>query len=134
MRPPSARSSKTRRRGWAKLQKLTGPLTDAQKELITAMAESGDVAGAQAAVLDILEGKFGGTAEATATDSQKMGVAFGEVSEAVGGVLLPDPLVSGARSSKRSPGSSKRTLPGYSPSPAPWSSWSAPSNFGTCGR
>ena len=76
-------------KGLAKVQKFTGPLTDSQKELITAMAEAGDVAGAQAAVLDILEGKVGGTAAATATTSDKMSVAFGEVSEAVGGVLLP---------------------------------------------
>ncbi len=75
--------------GLGKLQKLTGPLTDSQKELIAGMAEAGDVAGAQAAVLDILEGKVGGTAAATATSSEKMSVAFGEVSEAVGGVLLP---------------------------------------------
>ena len=76
-------------KGLAKVQKFTGPLTDAQKELITTMAETGDVAGAQAAVLDILENKVGGTAAATATTSDKMSVAFGEVSEAVGGVLLP---------------------------------------------
>jgi hypothetical protein len=75
--------------GLGKLQKLTGPLTDSQKDLITSMAEAGDVAGAQAAVLDILEGKVAGTAAATATESAKMGVAWGEVSEAVGGVLLP---------------------------------------------
>ena len=63
--------------------------TDEQREQIRVLQESGDLLGAQNLVLQAVEGQVQGTAEATATSSDKMGVAFGEVSEAVGGALLP---------------------------------------------
>jgi hypothetical protein len=45
------------------LEKELGKLTKAQKDAIDRMVEHNDVAGAQAAVLDIVRGKIGGTAE-----------------------------------------------------------------------
>ena len=63
--------------------------TDAEKEKIKVMVESGDVLSAQNMILEAIEKQVGGTAEATATGSQKMALALGNVSEAIGGALLP---------------------------------------------
>lgn len=63
--------------------------TDDQKELIKSLVESGDVLEAQDIILKEVESQVGGTAEATATASQKMTIAFGEISESVGEILLP---------------------------------------------
>jgi phage-related protein len=63
--------------------------TAQQKDQIKAMVQSGDVLGAQKVVLGAVEGQVKGTAAATATESQKMSVAFGEVEEQVGTALMP---------------------------------------------
>jgi phage-related minor tail protein len=63
--------------------------TEAEKEKIKVMVESGDTLGAQNMILAAIEKQVGGTAEATATGSQKMALALGNVSEAIGGALLP---------------------------------------------
>src|SRR5262249_41050332 len=63
--------------------------TAAQKEQIAALQKSGDLLGAQKLVLGQIEQRVGGTAEATATASQKMATAFGETQEQLGGKLLP---------------------------------------------
>ena len=63
--------------------------TDDQKELIKSLVESGDMLEAQDIILKEVESQVGGTAEATATASQKMTIAFGEISESVGEILLP---------------------------------------------
>lgn len=63
--------------------------TAQEKEKIKALVESGKAAEAQEIVLKAIEKQVGGTAEATATATQKMKVAFGELQEAVGGALLP---------------------------------------------
>jgi hypothetical protein len=63
--------------------------TDAQKAQIKAMQKSGDLLGAQKVVLGAVEKQVGGTAQATATSSDKMQVAFGNVQEEIGGHLLP---------------------------------------------
>jgi phage-related protein len=63
--------------------------TDAEKEKIKVMVESGDTLSAQNMILEAIEKQVGGTAEATATGSQKMALALGNVSEAIGGALLP---------------------------------------------
>jgi len=76
-------------KGLAALAKSGVTFTDSQKEQIKAMQESGDLLGAQKIVLSAVEGQVKGTAEATATGSDKMAVAFGEVQEQVGGFLLP---------------------------------------------
>jgi hypothetical protein len=63
--------------------------TDAEKEKIKTMVESGNVLDAQTMILEAIEKQVGGTAEATATGSQKMALALGNVSEAIGAALLP---------------------------------------------
>lgn len=76
-------------KGLAALGKSGVTFTDAQKEQIKAMQESGDLLGAQKIVLGAVESQVKGTAAATATGSEKMSIAFGEVQEQVGGFLLP---------------------------------------------
>lgn len=63
--------------------------TAQEKELIKTMVESGDILGAQNTILEAVEMQVSGTAEATATASGKMRVAFDNVSESIGSVLLP---------------------------------------------
>lgn len=64
-----------------------------QKKLIKTMAALGDVAGAQAIILQELESEFGGAAEAagntTAGQFAKLKNEAGELAEELGGVLLP---------------------------------------------
>ena len=63
--------------------------TEDQKALIASLVQSGDILKAQDIILTEIEAQVGGTAEATATASQKMSIAFGEISESVGEILLP---------------------------------------------
>lgn len=49
---------------FGRLKRAGIEFTDAEKESVKAMQDSGDMAGAQAVILDKLEGKFRGTAEA----------------------------------------------------------------------
>ena len=63
--------------------------TEDQKALIESLVDSGKVLEAQDLILKEIESQVGGTAAATATASQKMNIAFGEISESVGSVLLP---------------------------------------------
>jgi hypothetical protein len=63
--------------------------TDAEKEKIKTMVESGDIMSAQTMILAAIETQVGGTAEATVTGSQKMSLALGAVSDAIGMALLP---------------------------------------------
>jgi hypothetical protein len=76
-------------KGLSTLTRAGIQFTDAQKEQITAMVEAGDVAGAQALMLNELENQFGGSAEAQATASDKLGVAWGNLQEMLGEKLLP---------------------------------------------
>ena len=74
--------------------------TETEKEKIKALVESGKMLEAQDMILGAIETQVGGTAEATATGSAKMTVAFGEMSESIGTALLPlfeqlVPLVTG---------------------------------------
>lgn len=64
-------------------------LTEVEKEQVQAFLDANDVIGAQEYVLSLIEGKVGGTAEATATASSKMRYAFGELQEEIGKALLP---------------------------------------------
>lgn len=75
--------------GLSKLTRLGVAFTDAQKEQIKAMAAAGDAAGAQALILDEVNKKFGGSAEAQATAADKMHVAIGNAQETIGGLLIP---------------------------------------------
>lgn len=68
-------------------------LTDAQQENIKMLEKSGDLAGAQAAYLKAIEGKFGGDAAAqAATYNGQLAIlhdTFSQLSESVGNALLP---------------------------------------------
>jgi hypothetical protein len=63
--------------------------TDAQKEQIKTLVQSGDVLGAQKLILAEVESQVGGTAAATATGFDIMRVAIENVSERFGELLLP---------------------------------------------
>lgn len=76
-------------KGMTALAKSGVTFTDAQKEQIKALQDSGNLLEAQKIVLGAVEQQVGGTAEATVTSQQKAALAFGEVQETVGGKLLP---------------------------------------------
>jgi hypothetical protein len=76
-------------KGLAALAKSGVTFTDSQKAAIAAMQKSGDLLGAQNVVLKAIEGQVGGTAAATATNTDKMKVAYGELQETIGTKLLP---------------------------------------------
>lgn len=75
--------------GISRLTRMGVTFTDQQKEQIAAMVAFGDTAGAQRIILDELAAEFGGAAEANATASERMSVAWGNVQEAIGTLLLP---------------------------------------------
>lgn len=76
-------------RGITRLERAGVSFTEAQREQIRVMAEAGDVAGAQRIILEELESQFGGAAEANATASQRMTVAWDNIKESVGLTLMP---------------------------------------------
>jgi hypothetical protein len=63
--------------------------TEQEKEQIKTMVEHNDMLGAQEMVLGAIETQVGGTAEATATGTGKMGAAFEHLQETLGLVLMP---------------------------------------------
>ncbi len=63
--------------------------TEAEKEKIKTLAESGRAGKAQELVMAAIEKQVGGTAAATATASGKMKVSFGELQEKIGTSILP---------------------------------------------
>lgn len=63
--------------------------TKQQEEQIRAMQESGDILGAQAMVLDAVEGRFEGVAEATADASDQLALAGKNIKQNFGDALLP---------------------------------------------
>lgn len=63
--------------------------TASEKKKIKALVDSGKLLEAQNVVLGAIETQVGGTAEATVTASQKMTIAFDEISETIGNALLP---------------------------------------------
>ena len=63
--------------------------SEEQEASIRTFVEVGDTLSAQEMILAELETQFGGAAEATATDSARMSVAFGEVAESIGKLLIP---------------------------------------------
>lgn len=75
-------------KGLAKLAKQGVTFTEQQKEQITAMQEAGDMAGAQALILAEVEKQVGGTAAATASSTDKMSNAYGEMQESIGTAML----------------------------------------------
>lgn len=86
-------------KGMASLGRQGVQFTKAQKDAARAMMETGDIAGAQAIILAELEKQFGGQAEAYAKTSQgqwkQLGIAVGDVKEAIGEQIVPflKPLV-----------------------------------------
>lgn len=80
-------------KGITALTRVGVSFTEQQKEQIKAMAEAGDVAGAQALILAELEKQYAGQAQALAnTDSGKITQAMnaiGDASERIGAVVLP---------------------------------------------
>lgn len=78
-------------KGIAALTKVGVQFTAAQKAQIAAMVETGNVAGAQGVILGEVERQFRGSAAAAAnTDPwRQVTVAFGQLSDSIGAVLLP---------------------------------------------
>jgi hypothetical protein len=76
-------------KGVTALAKAGVTFTAAQKKQIAAMVKSGDLLGAQKIVMGEVEHQVKGTAEATASSTDKMNLAWGETQESVGNALLP---------------------------------------------
>ena len=76
-------------KGLTSLAKSGVTFTEAEKERIKTLVESNKMGEAQALILAAIEKQVGGTAAATVTSSARMEAAFGQVSDAVGLVLLP---------------------------------------------
>jgi hypothetical protein len=76
-------------KGITALAKSGVTFTQQEKDKIKTLVESNKILEAQEMVLSAIETQVGGTAEATANDSDKMKVAFSQLSESIGLVLLP---------------------------------------------
>ena len=76
-------------KGLTALRRVGVTFTKAQEDQIEALVAANDVLGAQDVILKAIEGQVGGTAEATAKSTDKIRVAFEEVSETIGSALLP---------------------------------------------
>jgi hypothetical protein len=75
--------------GLTALRKAGVLFSDEQEKSIRTFVAAGDTLSAQNMILNELETQFGGAAEATATDSARIAIAFGEMSESIGKALLP---------------------------------------------
>jgi hypothetical protein len=75
--------------GITALTRVGVSFTAQQKDMIEAMVQAGDVAGAQRLILAELAKEFGGSAEAQATNVKRLTVAWGNFREELGGALLP---------------------------------------------
>jgi hypothetical protein len=76
-------------KGVTALAKSGVTFTEQEKDKIKTLVESNKLLEAQDLVLKAIETQVGGTAEATANDSDKMKVAFSQLSESIGIILLP---------------------------------------------
>lgn len=76
-------------KGISALTRVGVTFTEDQKKMIEGMVESGDIAGAQKVILAELGKEFGGSAAAQATAADRLGVAWGNVEEVLGGKLIP---------------------------------------------
>lgn len=75
--------------GLAKLEKAGVAFTESEKKQIAAMQESGNMMGAQEAILAKLNDSFGGAAEAVADPWTQLTNVVGDVGEMFGSILLP---------------------------------------------
>lgn len=78
-------------KGLSMLTKSGVGFTEEQKKMVKAMADAGDIAGAQGIILSELEGQFGGAAKAAADAKgpwAEFGMILGDVREAIGIGLL----------------------------------------------
>ena len=75
--------------GLTALARVGVQFTEQQKDQIKAMVEVGDLAGAQKLILAELSAQFSGSAEAQATASAKLSVAWDNLKEQLGEKLLP---------------------------------------------
>jgi hypothetical protein len=76
-------------KGITALAKSGVTFTDQEKEKIKTLVESNRTLEAQEMILKAIETQVGGTAEATANDTDKLKVAFSQVSESIGLILVP---------------------------------------------
>ena len=76
-------------KGISALTRVGLTFTDKQKKVIKRLQDTGDMAGAQNVVLKAIEQQVGGTAVATANSTDKMKVAWSQVAETFGTLLLP---------------------------------------------
>lgn len=76
-------------KGMSALTRSGVVFTQAEKERIKVLVESGKTMEAQNLILSAIEQRVGGTAAATATASAKMQLAFDNIRESVGGALMP---------------------------------------------
>jgi len=76
-------------KGITALKKSGIDFTEAQKDQIKVLMDSGDLLGAQKLILKEVESQVGGTAAATATGFDRMRVALGNVAEDLGALLIP---------------------------------------------
>jgi len=76
-------------KGITALTRVGVTFTQQQKDQIATLVESGDTLGAQKVILAELTKEFGGSAEAQATATDKLRVAFDNMGEEIGMVLLP---------------------------------------------
>ena len=76
-------------KGLSALAKSGVTFTDAEKDKIKVLVESGKQLEAQEMILAAIEKQVGGTAEATADSSAKMSLGFADLKETLGLALLP---------------------------------------------
>lgn len=79
--------------GMSRLRRMGVVFTEEQEKAIAAMVELGDTAGAQSYMLDVLETKYGGAAEAAgqtfAGQIDRLKNRFSDILEVIGGAVLP---------------------------------------------
>lgn len=76
-------------RGVNQLRRANIIFTEEQKDLVRSLVEQGDVLGAQTLILDEVESRVGGVAEATAQASDRIRNSLGNIGEEFGAGLLP---------------------------------------------
>ncbi len=74
---------------FGKLAKAGVTFTDSQKKQIATMQQSGDLIGAQSALLEGIQDKFGGAAMAVADPWKQLQNTLGDVMENIGSMILP---------------------------------------------